>query len=439
MRLRLLAAIAILVGLFVSSSPTPTQGSFIYTDDFSSYPTGQPPTGWDQFGTTAITPYISEVGGTGSLYKQLRFPYLGSGYTDKHLVYNNLSCADVTATVKVNFRTSIADNAGLIIGWSDANNRIDAKPNIYWGNLEFDQWVNGVWTTRTGTPRWSLSINTYTNYWLRVSTTQDPSGSTTATVYWSTDGVTFQSILTVPGLVTTSGKVGLTTSGVNLPEVLFDDFTVTGNCQALNAFTYPMDLSMRTGVKGYDIQNPDLTNKSGCYSGQGKKDWVYLSQTWHAGEDWFASPATPVMSVADGVVYYVSPGGYNYPGAVVIIDHTLPDSSHVFSMYGHLDPNKVRVSQGALVTKGQTIADGLLYQTYKVKGKVIDNTQLHWEIRLFADGSGINSRSSGYTTTCSGAPGPGYTYPGHPDNFVANGGAGPTYRWSNPSAFVTTH
>lgn len=200
-------------------------------DDFSSYPTGQPPAGWDQVGTPLVTPVIEEVGGTGNAYKQLSFPSLGSGRTDKWLLYRDLTCADPSVTVKVNFREN-ADSAGILLAWVDQNNYIKVQPNVYWDYLGFDEWVNGVWRTRIGTPNGSLPVNTLTDYWLRVSVGVDQAGSKTATVYWSTDGANFRSLLTVPGLVNLAGKVGLVTSGFNVPHTHFDDFTVTGNCQA---------------------------------------------------------------------------------------------------------------------------------------------------------------------------------------------------------------
>lgn len=190
-------------------------------------------------------------------------------------------------------------------------------------------------------------------------------------------------------------------------------------------FGYPMDLTQRTALfAGYDVNNAALSGNSKCYG-------VPMSLLWHAGEDWAAAPTTPINAVARGVVTYI---GFGYPGAVVIIEHLLADGTHIWSMYGDLDDKKLLVSVGSSVVDGQTVASGLLPQ--KLNGQ--DNTHLHWEMRFFADGSGINTAKK-YTASCSGPAGPGYTWPGHPDGFIANGGAGPTYRWTNPSAFVRSH
>ncbi len=206
------------------------------------------------------------------------------------------------------------------------------------------------------------------------------------------------------------------------------------NLSSTTTFTYPIASSNVRFTIGYGIQNPSLVGPNGCYWDSTKHQYVPFSQLWHAGEDWFAKTsagATTISAVANGVVKYVSPPGYNYPGAVIIIQHTLSDGSLVYSMYGHLDPQKLLVNVGDTVTKGQSIASGLISQ----KSEGGDNTHLHWEIRYFFDGSGI-TKGPNYKQTCSAQPGPGYTWPGQPDNFVFNG---TTYRWTNPSQFVAAH
>ena len=155
-----------------------------------------------------------------------------------------------------------------------------------------------------------------------------------------------------------------------------------------------------------------------------------MKELWHAGEDWFAPVNTPINAVGEGVVTYVSPSWYDYKGAVVIIKHTLSDGSHIWSMYGHLDRNSITVSEGGQVKKDNLkIADRLYDWDWA------NNTHLHWEMRYFPDGSGIK-KAPDYMDTCSGPPGPGYTYPEHPDNFAV--GKEP-YHYTNPSAFVKAH
>lgn len=201
-----------------------------------------------------------------------------------------------------------------------------------------------------------------------------------------------------------------------------------------NSFTYPIASSNVRLKLGYGVQNSSLVGLNGCYWNAQTKKYVLFSKLWHAGEDWFAytsAATTSIYAVANGIVKYVSPLSYSYPGGVIIIQHTLPDNTLVYSMYGHLNPNKMIVKVNQTVTKGQVIATGLVPQ----KSEGGDNTHLHWEIRYFFDGSGI-TKGPGYTNSCSAQPGPGYTWPGKPDNFVF---MGQTYRWTNPSQFISTH
>jgi hypothetical protein len=170
------------------------------------------------------------------------------------------------------------------------------------------------------------------------------------------------------------------------------------------AYSFNFPLNEGGNTIGYDIMNSGLPGDSPCYN---KK----MSEIWHAGEDWFVAANTPVKAVADGIVVFADPT-YSYPGRVIIIKHALPDSSTVYSMYGHLGMINGSVFVGANVVKGATI------------GTVLDqgnNTHLHWEIRTFEDGSLICSRS--------GKPGPGYTYPDRPG----------TKGYLNPSEYVRNH
>jgi murein DD-endopeptidase MepM/ murein hydrolase activator NlpD len=122
-------------------------------------------------------------------------------------------------------------------------------------------------------------------------------------------------------------------------------------------------------------------------------------------------------------------------------------------MYAHLDPDKILVSVGQRVNKGDIIATGLIPQvkTDKKTGAVIlDNTHLHWEMRYFYDGSEIKQAPQ-YKQACATAPGPGYTYNtndavAHPDNFEGVIGKNKdgtliykTYHWTDPVQFVETH
>ncbi len=166
-----------------------------------------------------------------------------------------------------------------------------------------------------------------------------------------------------------------------------------------DSFTFPIPSNQVSFRLGYDQQNNNLEGQNGCYK-DSSGNFVPLNQLWHAGEDWFPpSHAVPIQAVANGIVAYISPILYSYPGAVVIIKHTLPDMTQVFSMYGHLDRAALTVTHvGQQVTKGQIIANNLLVQSYGGQ----DNTHLHWEIRYFEDGSGIARGTT--SSSCSGEP-----------------------------------
>ena len=194
-------------------------------------------------------------------------------------------------------------------------------------------------------------------------------------------------------------------------------------------FGYPLDPAQRTYLYPYDVM-VDRDQISSCF--QRRHD-----QIWHTGEDWYAPQTTPIYSVSAGRVVFARSAGWGVSTAadgVVIVDHTLPDLSHIYSMYGHLDPTKLLVARGARVSKGQIIAGGLNRLEYDAEV----TSYLHWEMRYFLDGSKIR-RAPDYRRSCNGVAGPAYSYPGHPDSFVANNGEGPTFHWTNPSAFVAAH
>jgi murein DD-endopeptidase MepM/ murein hydrolase activator NlpD len=72
---------------------------------------------------------------------------------------------------------------------------------------------------------------------------------------------------------------------------------------------------------------------------------------YHAAEDYYRPPGTPVFAMADGIVSFCGPmGGY---GWLIIIDHP---QANLYSLYGHLSPSRWYIESGVLVEKGQLIA-----------------------------------------------------------------------------------
>jgi hypothetical protein len=160
------------------------------------------------------------------------------------------------------------------------------------------------------------------------------------------------------------------------------------DCGLVNRVQFPVDRAVFQLVQDYAV--PSVRH-------QGR---------WHTGEDYSAGPGAtlgqPVAAIAAGRVTYASPIGWGRDGGVVILEHTLPDGSQVYSQYGHLmETDSIRFPGVlACVQAGQVI------------GAIADvrpGPHLHFEIR-------INQPDT---------PGPGYTAD-IPD----------TLGWRVPSAFV---
>lgn len=160
------------------------------------------------------------------------------------------------------------------------------------------------------------------------------------------------------------------------------------DCGIVNAVDFPVDRSLFQLMQDYAVPSPRH---------QGR---------WHTGEDYSAGPGLtlgqPVRAIAVGRVTYSSPIGWGRDGGVVIIEHTLPDGSIVYSQYGHMmETDSIRFPGVlACVNAGQVIG---------AVGDIRPAPHLHFEMR-------VNQPDT---------PGPGYT-PDVPDNLG----------WRTPSAFV---
>jgi hypothetical protein len=199
-------------------------------------------------------------------------------------------------------------------------------------------------------------------------------------------------------------------NGVRFGDRVWVEIVASASNLVTDGFDYPLDPRDGSGSRppdyaDYNANNPYLTQHSACYG-------VPLSRCQHAGEDWFAPPGSPVYAVANGRVALSRFA--NYPGYVVVIEHTLPEgvlspwsNRTICSMYGHLSATDL-IPEGAHVVRGQRI--GRLYDWGS-------NTHLHFEMRRWAN---MNSApaSVGGCTFCRSWHGPGYTAPGcHPDLF----------------------
>ncbi len=75
-----------------------------------------------------------------------------------------------------------------------------------------------------------------------------------------------------------------------------------------------------------------------------------LKKKYHAAEDFFHPPGTPVYAMANGKISFSGPmGGY---GWLIIVDHP---QANLYSLYGHLSPSRWRLKSGT-VEKGDLIA-----------------------------------------------------------------------------------
>lgn len=197
--------------------------------------------------------------------------------------------------------------------------------------------------------------------------------------------------------------------------------STTNAATLADAFDFPFEQDGGTRppwYTNYNTQNPYLTYVRPCYNKN-------LSVLQHAGEDWFRSAGTDVHATANGRVIFAR--NFNYPGAVVIIEHILDNNyitpwgnNIIYSVYSHLStpPNSYLIPEGSNVSRGQVI------------GTVLDqasNSHLHFEMRRYGDmTNALICPSSGVSSW----PGPGYTDTGvSPD----------TYGYTNPQVWIDSH
>jgi hypothetical protein len=93
-------------------------------------------------------------------------------------------------------------------------------------------------------------------------------------------------------------------------------------CGTLDTITMPIDTHLFEMVQPFGISSP---RHQGSY---------------HTGEDWFSKTGDtlgqPVRTIGRGMVTYSNPRAWGDDGGVVIIRHTLPDGSTIYSQYGYL-------------------------------------------------------------------------------------------------------
>ncbi len=137
----------------------------------------------------------------------------------------------------------------------------------------------------------------------------------------------------------------------------------------------------------------DSFNPGNCGSGYGEENRGLFLGKLHAGIDSCVAEGSTVRAIAAGEVDAVY-NGANWPGAVIVIRHTMPDNSIFYSFYGHVTSNS-GLEKGQPVNVNDSIAT-VIYQEYDGK----PNSHLHFEVRNFpgqAHPNGLN----GYTPSLS--------------------------------------
>src|ERR1700682_6205380 len=90
------------------------------------------------------------------------------------------------------------------------------------------------------------------------------------------------------------------------------------SCGIVDAIDYPID--------GVSIEHDDFGLYRPGFDGR------------HSGIDMaFGRYGDPVRAAARGRVTYSDPAGWNVEKGVIIIEHTFPDSSVFYTLYGHVE------------------------------------------------------------------------------------------------------
>lgn len=120
-------------------------------------------------------------------------------------------------------------------------------------------------------------------------------------------------------------------------------FTILINIITVALFAPPRVVAQDAGQCGVadNVGYPFADAISGGHYIRYAYDYNRPGWGFHAGEDWFANRGSslgdPVQAIADGRVTYSSEIGWGVDKGVVIIAHTLPDGSEIYSFYGHME------------------------------------------------------------------------------------------------------
>ena len=188
-----------------------------YKDSFESYPVGQPPAGWTQYGAAPIIPKVVDY--SSLLSQVLDFPAYTSQSSTKWLVKNDYSWSSFAAGVTLSFQTE-SDGAGLIVDWVDSENFVAVLANPYWDEIVVWEFINGR-PRATSTGRGEVSIEAGLLYQLYVDTLPSTGAQKTLVISWKSPN---DEVLRV-NVSNVGGKAGVGAYQY-LSHVIFDDFEI---------------------------------------------------------------------------------------------------------------------------------------------------------------------------------------------------------------------
>lgn len=145
-------------------------------------------------------------------------------------------------------------------------------------------------------------------------------------------------------------------------------------------------------VPGYNVRV--MQNFANVNPDYGSRRHAALDLSYNSG----STVGAEVRAAADGTVHCVL--NANYPGWVIVLEHTPSSGAKFYSQYGHLGSTSVVL--------GQRVNRGSLIGTVIAWPNNVGNTHLHFEVRSFgnwpANGScaGPGYADSGYTPTQQG-------------------------------------
>src|SRR5699024_4956097 len=116
---------------------------------------------------------------------------------------------------------------------------------------------------------------------------------------------------------------------------------------------------------------------------------IFGNYSMHTGDDYAAPLGTPIHAVTDGTVVYTGPGRLGRSSELVIIEHTVQDTTF-YSWYVHMYPEGIFVEVGQQVRAGEIIAE---------VGNNGNSTgpHLHFEIHTSDAGLGLTKTPVGKT------------------------------------------